>query len=91
MKNDVLINYKLLAKVLQVHEPVVDDDTYQIWKRGFTTQEQITLTKVADMCAGMTEAQIAVAVIYAVKHYPNIVLKAILDELQEGKDGNQRN
>ena len=82
----VLVNHELLKKVLEVHEPIENDDDSEIWKRGLTKMEQIRLTKVANMCDELTDMDFAVIVIIALKRYPGVVMKAILQQLQEGKD-----
>ena len=82
----VLVNHKLLEKVLQVHEPLDNDDDFEIWKHGLSKMEQIRLTRVANMCDELTDIDFAVNVIIALKRYPGIVMKAILQQLQEGKD-----
>ena len=81
--SDVLVDYKLLEKVRQVHEPI-EDDAYEIWKHGLSKTEQIRLTRIAKMCDELTELDFAAISIIAVRKHPDIVLKAILDELKEG-------
>jgi cobalamin biosynthesis Co2+ chelatase CbiK len=81
-----IINYDLIEKIKKVHEPLVEDDAYEIWKHGMTKREQIDVTRLAELCENFTPMDYAVVSIIAIKNYPQIVLKAILDELtKEGE------
>lgn len=81
-----IIDHQLMRRVQQVHEPLIEDfDAYEVWAHGMTKQEQIDYTRLSEICKNFTPNDFAVVAIIAVKKYPQIVLKAILDELTEGE------
>ena len=83
--NDPYINYELLRRVRKAREKLVNDDDYKIWERDLDKQEERHLSELGRMCETFTETDFAAIVTVAVKNYPEIVLKAILDELMEGE------
>lgn len=83
--NDPYINYELLKRVRKAREKLVNDEDYKIWERDLDKQEERHLSELGRMCETFTETDFAAIVTVAVKNYPEIVLKAILDELMEGE------
>ena len=83
--NDPYINYELLKRVRKAREKLVNDEEYKIWERDLDKQEERHLSELGRMCETFTETDFAAIVTVAVKNYPEIVLKAILDELMEGE------
>ena len=83
--NDPYINYELLKRVRKAREKLVNDEDYKIWERDLDKQEERHLSELGRMCETFTETDFAAVVTVAVKNYPEIVLKAILDELMEGE------
>ena len=80
-----IIDYQLMKRVQEAHEPLIeDDDAYEVWARGMTKREQIDYTRLSELCKNFTPNDFAVVAIIAVKKCPQVVLKAILDELTEG-------
>lgn len=83
--NDPYINYELLKRVRKAREKLVNDEDYKIWERDLDKQEERHLSELGRMCETFTETDFAAIVTVAVKNYPEIVLKTILDELTEGE------
>ena len=83
--SDPYINYELLDRVRKARETLVSDEDYKIWDRGLNRQEERHLSELGRMCETFTETDFAAIVTVAIRNYPEIVLKVILDELTEGE------
>ena len=80
------INYNLLDRLRSITDkPLVEDDAYTIW-RDPEAQERMNAIKLAEICKGYTKTDFAVVVTIALANYPEVVLKAILDALEEGSN-----
>ena len=83
--SEIKIDYKLYDRVQKAREKLVNDDSYKIWERDLEKEEADHLSKIGEMCGMFSESDFAAIVTVAIKNYPEIVLKVILDELMEGE------
>lgn len=79
MANKVYVNTQLLDRVREAREELPE------YNRPWEVLEEWNLKKLADQCEAFTEAEFAAVVLVALRNYPQMVLKIILDEL-EGKN-----
>lgn len=77
-KNEPFINYELLARVEKARLEMPDYEKP-------TASENWTLSRFLHQCKTFSESEFAAVVIIALRMYPHVVLKVILDEL-EGKN-----
>ena len=85
--SEIRVNYDLYDRVQKAREKLVNDDSYKIWERDLEKEEADHLKAIGEMCESLSASDYAAIVTVAVKNYPEIVLKAVLDELQELKEG----
>lgn len=81
---EIRINYDLLRRARKAREKLVNDDSYKTWEYNPDKEEKDHLDKIGELCEMFDRTDFAAIVTVAVKNYPEIVLKAVLDELTEG-------
>lgn len=74
--SEPFINHELLARVEQARLEMPD------YEKPWQTMEDWNVSRVARMCEGFSEAEFAAVVIVALRNFPHVVLKTILDELE---------
>ena len=77
--NEPRVNNELLARVMKARLEIPDYD------KPWEVLEEMNLKKLGDQCEAFSEAEFAAVVLVALRNYPQVVLKVILDEL-EGKN-----
>lgn len=77
--SEPFINHELLARVRKARLEMPDYD------KPWEILEERHLSKLGDQCEAYEEADFAAIVLVALRKYPAIVMKIILDEL-EGKN-----
>ena len=80
------VNEKLLNRALKAREDMILSGEYREPKDGRIIAANRDLSRLGRVAEQFTEAQMAVVVTVAVKKHPEIVMKAILDELKEGEN-----
>jgi hypothetical protein len=74
--NEPFINYALLEKVEKARLEMPE------YQKPWETMENWNVSRVARMCEGFTEGEYAAVVIVALRNFPQVVMKVILDELE---------
>jgi hypothetical protein len=77
--NEPRVNSELLERVMQARLDIPDYD------KPWEVLEDWNLKQLGKQCEAFTEAEFAAVVLVAIRNYPQVVLKVILDEL-EGKN-----
>ena len=79
MANEPYINHELLERVKKARLEMPE------YQKPWEVLEERHLSKLGDQCKAYTEAEFAAIVLVAIRNYPQVVMKVILDEL-EGKN-----
>lgn len=79
MANKVYVNSALLERVRSAREGIPE------YQQPWDVLESWNLERLAEQCKAFTEAEFAAVVLVALRNYPQMVMKIILDEL-EGKN-----
>lgn len=79
MTNEPYVNQELLARVQKARLELPE------YNKPWDVLEDRHLSQLAKQCEAFTETEFAAVIITALRNYPQLVMKIILDEL-EGKN-----
>lgn len=74
--NEPKVNIDLLDRVMKARLEMPDYD------KPWDVLENWNLKQLAKQCEAFTEAEFAAVVLVAIRNYPQVVMKIILDELE---------
>lgn len=83
--SEIHVNQQLLNRALRTREDMILSGEYIPPRDAQIVANNRDLSRLGRVCEEFTEAEIAIVITVAVRKYPQIVLKAILDELMEGE------
>lgn len=74
--NEPKVNSDLLQRVMQARLEMPEYD------KPWDVLEEWNLKQLGKQCEAFTEAEFAAVVLVAIRNYPQVVMKVILDELE---------